>query len=255
MVDTLQQQAKQMEEELQIWEDEVQQIRKEHYELNYYTTMQLLTLREELGKFKISGQPHGHTQINSQTLALLESISTEVSSHCVIKVVKSVLADQQNRGASGFTAQHHTTVELLPASTAEPTSQVFPSVQPIRPSVTDDILASADVETSASSPYAKLRLSKLTQDQLSQKQKEIFDNLMNCNYSKQLILIALEKFGDDQHEAETWIVENEDQYRSSDAESEGTDFDEEEEADSNSETESKLDVVPKATPLQFSNGM
>ena len=78
---------------------------------------------------------------------------------------------------------------------------------------------------------------------------------MNCNYSKQLILIALEKFGDDQHEAENWIVENEDQYSSSDAESEGTDFDEEEEADSNSETESKLDVVPKATPLQFSNGM
>ena len=259
MVDTLQQQAKQMEEELQTWEDEVQQFRKEYYELNYYTTMQLLTLREELGKFKISGQPQAHTQINRQILALLESISTKISSPCVIEVVKSVLADQQNRGASGFTAQSHTSVELLPASMAGPTSQVFPSVQPIRPSVADNILASAGVEASASSSRAKLQQPKLTQDQLSQKQKEIFDNLMNYDYSKQLILIALGKFGEDQHEAENWIIENASQYSLSDAESEGTDFDGEEEADSDSETdsetESELKVVPKATPLQFPFGM
>ena len=255
MVDTLQQQAKQMEEELQTWEDEVQQFRKEYYELNYYTTVQLLALRKELGKLKISGQPHAHTQINRQILALLESISTKISSPCIIEVVKSVLAEQQSRETSGFTAQHHTSVELLPASMARPTSQVFPSVQPIRPSVADNILASAGVEASASSSRAKLQQPKLTQDQLSQKQKEIFDNLMNYDYSKQLILIALGKFGEDQHEAENWIIENASQYSLSDAESEGTDFDGEEEADSDSETESELKVVPKATPLQFSIGM
>ena len=255
MVDTLQQQAKEMEKELQTWENEVQQVRKEYYELNYYTTMQLLKLRKELGKFKISGQPHGHTQINPQILALLESISTKISSHCVVEVVKSVLAEQQNRETSEFTAQHHTTVELLPASMAGPTSQVFPSVQPNKPSVADNILASAGVEASASSSRAKLQQPKLTQDQLSQKQMEIFDNFMNCDYSKQLILKALEKFGEDQHEAGHWIVENEDQYSLSDAESEGTDFDEEEQADLDSEAELEPNVALKATPLQFSIGM
>ena len=258
MVDTLQQQAKEMEEELQMWEDEVQQARKEYYELNYYTTMQLLTLRKELGKLKISGQPHVQTQIKPQILALLESISTKISSPRVIEIVKTVLAEQQSRGTSGFTTKHHTSVELLPASIAGPTSQVMPtsqvipSVQPNKPSVADDILASADVEATASSSRAKLQQPKLTQDILSQKQKEIFDNLMNCDYSKQLILIALEKFGEDQHEAQNWIIENASQYSLSDAESEGSDIDEEEEADSDSETESEQDVVTKATPLQFS---
>ena len=264
MVDTLQQQAKEMEEELQIWEEEVQQARKEYYELNYYTTMQLLTLRKELGKLKISGQPHVQTQIKPQILALLESISTKISSPRVIEIVKTVLAEQQSRGTSGFTTKHHTSVELLPASIAGPTcqvmptSQVIPSVQPKKPSVADDILASADVEATGSSSRAKLQQPKLTQNILSQKQKEIFDNLMNCGYSKQLILIALEKFGEDQHEAENWIIENASQYNLSDnlsdAESEGTDFDEEEEADSDSETESEQDVVTKATPLQFPIG-
>ena len=254
MVDTLQQQAKEMEEELQTWEDEVQQARKEYYELNYYTTMQLLTLREELGKLKISGQPHVQTQINPQSLALLESISTKISSPCVIDVVKTVLAEQQSRGTNGFTTEHHTSDELPPASTAGPTSQVILSVQPNKPSVADDILASADVEASASSSHAKLQQPKLTQDQFSQKQMEIFDNLMKYDYSKQLILIALEKVGEDQHEAENWIIENASKYSLSDTESEGTDFDEEEEADSDSETESEPDVVTKATPLQFPTG-
>ena len=89
MVETLQQQAKDMEEELQTWEEEVRRARKEYYELNYYTTLQLLTLRQELGKLKISEQPRAHTQINPQVLALLESISTEITSPRVWEVVKN----------------------------------------------------------------------------------------------------------------------------------------------------------------------
>ena len=254
MVDTLQQQAKKMEEELQIWEDEVQQARKEYYELNYYTTMQLLTLRKELGKLKISGQPHVQTQINPQILALLESISTKISSPCVMKFVKSVTAEQQSEGVSVFTAQRNTSAKLPSASTAVPTSEVLQSAQPNRPSVADDSHASADLQASASS-FARLEQPKDTQDQLSEKQKEIFDDLMNCGYSKRLILIALEKFGDDQYETENWITENASQFSISDDESEGGDIDEDVETESESETESETDLTPKATPIQFPIGM
>ena len=255
MVDTLQQQAKEMEEELQTWESKVQQARKEYYELNYYTTMQLLTLRKELGKLKTSGQPHVHTEINPQILALLESISTKISSSYVMEVVKSVTAQRQNRGVSVFTAQHNTSAKLSPASTAVPTSQVLQSAQPNKPSVIGDSHESADVQASVSYSRARLEHPKATRDQLSQKQKAIFDDLINCDYSKQLILIALEKFGDDRHEAENWIIENASQYGFSDSESEGGDIVEDVETESESETESETDLVPKATPLQNPIGM
>ena len=243
MVDTLQQQAKDMEEELRIWEHEVGQTRKKYYELNYYTTLQLLTLRKELGRLKTSDQSRTHTQINPHILALLGSISTEITSPCVWEIVKSVTAEQQRReGAGGLAAQHHSSAEMFPANTARPTCQVLQSNQP---SLADDILASADMHATATSSR-----SKLTQDQLSEKQQEIFDNLMNCEYSEQLILMALQKFGEDQHEAENWIIENPNQSDSSDGESGEADIEEEAETETESESESEQDTSPKATVLQ-----
>ena len=252
MVDELQRQAKDMEEELQTWEEEVRLARKEYYELNYYTTLQLLTLRQELGRLKISEQPRAHTQIKPQVLALLESISTEITSPRVWEVVKSVTAEQQReREVSVFIAQHHTSAEMLPASTAGPSSQVFPHDQPIQPSLADDILAAADMQTSASASQARLPQPKLAYDQLSEKQREIFDNFRSCEFSEQLILVALEKFGEDQYDAENWIADNAGQYGSSDDEGGEIDI-EEEESEADSEVE---DTLPQATPLQSPIGM
>ena len=252
MVDELQQQAKDMEEELQTWEEEVRQARTEYYELNYYTTLQLLTLRQELGRLKISEQPCAHTQINPHVLALLESISTEITSPYVWDVVKSVTAEQQReREVSVFTAQQHTSAEMLPASTAGPSSQSFPRDQPIQPSLADDILAAADMQTSASASRPRLQQPKLTYDQLSKKQKEMFDNFRSCEFSEKLILIALEKFGEDQYDAENWIVEDAGQYSLSDDEGGEIDI-EEEESEADSEVE---DTLPQATPLPSPIGM
>ena len=251
MVETLQQQAKDMEEELRKWEDEVGQTRKKYYELNYYTTLQLLTLRKELGRLKTSEQPHVHTQINPHILALLGSISTEIPSSCVWEIVKSVTAEQQ-RG-EGAADQHHSSAEMFPVNMARPTCQVLQSNQP---SLADDILASADMHATFTSSRSRLQRPKLTQDQLSEKQKEIFDNLMNCEYSEQLILQALQKFGEDQHEAENWIVENDSQYGSSDGESGETDIEEEAETETESESEQEMmDMFPKARVLQSPIGM
>ena len=128
MVDTLQQQAKDMEEELQAWEDQVWQTREQYYELNYYTTLQLLTLRKELGRLKSSGQLC--TQISPHVLALLECISTEIASPDVLKVVKNVTAKKQGggggEGGRGGTSQFLTQEEIT-ANVTGPTTQVIDS--------------------------------------------------------------------------------------------------------------------------------
>ena len=269
MIDTLQQQAKYMEEELQIWEGEVKQARKEYYELNYYTTMQLLTLRKELGKLKSLRQPH----VDPHVLALLESISTEITPACVCKIVKSVGMEEQ-REAKGITDQPNWPSFSIPgvawlglacvglawlawcgvvllglgSTCLAWLGLAWLGMVWFGFSYTNDILASARASC------ISLQEPVLSYDQLSVKQREIFDNLMNCGYSKRLILRALEIF-EDQHEAENWITENANQHGSSDDESEGSDIGEEEEEDSDSETESETAVVPKATPLQNPIGM
>ena len=253
MVDTLQQLAKKMEEELQMWEDEVRRARKEFYELNYFTTLQLLTLRQELGKLKTSEQPCMYTHINPCVLNLLESISTEITSPCVCEVVMSITAEQQRgEGASLFTAQQHTSAEMLPVSKESSISLVLQNVGPKQTSLADDILASADIHASASSSHARLQRSKLTPDQLTEKQKEMFDDFINCKYPEQLILVALEKFGEERYDAENWIFENASQYGSSD--DEGGEFDNEEEMESESDSE-PADMLPLATPLQSPIGI
>ena len=258
MVDTLQQQAKDMEEELQVWEDQVRQTREQYYELNYYTTLQLLTLRKELSRLKTSGQPcvHSVTQIDPHVLALLESISTEITSPDVCKVVKSVTAEQQQEGggrgrgggASLFPNQYHPSAEIT-ANIARPIAQVFESVQLHQPGIANEILASADLQASASTSAANLHLQpKLTQDDLTEKQKEIFDNLKNCDYPEQVVLIALEKFGEDKYDVHNWVAENAHHYGTPEDEGAGIDTDIESESDS--ELESDQDMDSAVTPLQ-----
>ena len=170
MVDTLQQQAKDMEEELQVWEDQVRQTRKQYYELNYYTTLQLLTLRKELGRLKTSGQPRAHTQINPHVLALLESISTEISSPDVWEAVESVTAEQQREGGGGSSPFLNPSAENITANIVGPTFQMVESVPSNQSSITNTILASVDLQASSSTSTTSFQQPKLTQDCLTEKQ-------------------------------------------------------------------------------------
>lgn len=54
LYDLLKYQAKKMERHLEIWLDKVKEERNKFNELNYFTTPQLLILREELGQFEAS---------------------------------------------------------------------------------------------------------------------------------------------------------------------------------------------------------
>ena len=85
-VKQLQAYAKQMEDDLDSWEKKVKESRSHHYELNYYTMLQLLKLRKELGLVRESPTK----LVDPQILALLESISPKVTSGNVQSVISSL---------------------------------------------------------------------------------------------------------------------------------------------------------------------
>ena len=82
--------AKEMENDLEEWENDVKKSRTHYHELNYYTTRQLLRLRKELGV----SRHNPHRQIDPEVLALLRSISQDVTSESVYSV-KPQLTEQE----------------------------------------------------------------------------------------------------------------------------------------------------------------
>ena len=80
----LQNLAMYMEQELENWKDGVDKARNRFYSLNYYTAKQLLDLRKELGKLREDPD----CQITAHALALLKSISPDVTVEFVCEAVK-----------------------------------------------------------------------------------------------------------------------------------------------------------------------
>ncbi len=169
IIDTLQHQAKKMELELLGWKKVVNCARKEFYELNYYTTVQLLTLRREL-----STEKGANSEIAPNVLFLLRSISHRVSSRGVRELVKNVLTPttanpfslkSMIQANNGDDISHQVKVEKLASSTAEDAPQ--PSNKP-----------------------------ELTENELSNSKREILEFVTrNLNCSKLLVLKAFEPNG------------------------------------------------------------
>lgn len=88
LITQLQAQAQIMEDELKKWKEMVKCRREEFYELNYFNTMQLLKLREELGKVQISEGSH---DVSPDVLALLQSISSQITPKIVSDIVCQVI--------------------------------------------------------------------------------------------------------------------------------------------------------------------
>lgn len=72
--------------ELQSWREEVREARFHHYELNYFTTPQLLTLRKELGYLKSRSVP-----ISRLAQALLHSIAPVIDRQVLLDSLTLVL--------------------------------------------------------------------------------------------------------------------------------------------------------------------
>lgn len=79
IMEELQTISSQMETDLECWKQEVEYQWSQFYELNYFTSQQLLLLREELGRLNNSDAE----TVKPEAIALLQSISREVCHQAV----------------------------------------------------------------------------------------------------------------------------------------------------------------------------
>lgn len=222
IITQLQEQAKKMEDELKKWKELVKGIREQFYELNYFNTMQLLVLRRELGKLK-----RGSHIVSPDVLALLVSISSQISPQGIFNVVhhvtENVLMGPSEVGDAGeMEVTCHTPDELMPGAVVQLTTEP----------------ESLENENE----------SGLTEEDLSEAQKEMLTNISNrLNCSKKLVLMAFEECpGDenDQYDFRLWCIENMDRdILDGDTDNEERDLD----TDSEGESDSDESVTDKPT--------
>ena len=199
LVEDLKESAKKMEEELEKWKEEVRNARNDFQELNYYTTHQLLVLRSELGKLKAPVPPPYQ---RAQVMALLQSISLDVTPNDVERVVAMKKRKTTDRGKPALVAVKSSSSASyqLPPVSCSPTnlSEVtFVSVDAQKPhSEKDTSVKSAVVELS-------------TRD-LDTKQLESFRNFTKkYRYHEQFVLRAIKVCGTgDWYEIMNWIQNN-----------------------------------------------
>ena len=193
LVEDLRDQAKQMEDELQRWNREVVDARRRFYELNYYTTRQLLVLRSELGVMKSEQAPQLHPR--AQVMALLESISSAIPPCALAGVVQ--------KAASDLTQDLLRVIEHSPVLTSTLVEREVPLEMPALPPVSQ--LAS-DTQ-----PMARVALSlppvRLSQEDLSEKQMSLFTDICeSMGYCEMTALKAIEEVGDgDWNDIVNWL--------------------------------------------------
>lgn len=203
LVKDLQSEAKEMEDELVRWNDEVTNARMKFYELNYYTTRQLLVLRRELGKVKTTGCD---TQ-SCQVMAMLESISKELNPMIVTKAVNLVTTRALGETRTSKSDQGNRAKDT-------PSLAVSGNMcQTILPPATEMDTVELDTEIISEPSILKKSLPLVSLESLTEKQREHFFNITYYGYSEFIALKAIEVIGDgDCNDIENWIKENADKY-------------------------------------------
>ena len=235
LVEDLQESAKKMEEELEKWKEEVKNARNEFYELNNYTTRQLLVLRSELGKLKV---PVPVSYQRAQVMALLQSISCDITPNDVETVVERRKTIDREKPPEGATVD-----------TMEFSSSQQPPVPPPPTNLGEAIFAAVDAQTSHVEEDASVKravdLVKLSVGDLNTKQLESFTNLtVKYGYSEQFALKAIEECSSgDQYEIMNWIQENEAMMEEMLGDEDSEDDHEEEEEDMEQKSTAVVDVT------------
>ena len=203
LVEDLQKQAKTMEDELEMWNEEVAMARKKFYELNYYTTRQLLVLRSELGKMKSPGKASSPPQ-QAQVMALLESISSEITPRDMVSIVQHVVIRLIEERRSPVTPILEDAQDASADAESSPDSFSLPLLPPVNQLEDTPPLVNHPVACAQT-----LHVS-LSREQLNEKQKEHFTNIVEeFGYSEMIALKAIEEVGDgDWNEIENWLEEN-----------------------------------------------
>ena len=233
----LQYKAKVMEAHLENWMNEIRAKRDEFYELNYYTTPQLLALSEELGQ--LSRSSGGSSSIKAGVMNLLRGISRNVTSEEIKALLKKHINDMacifEGQESSSFLptppagSLSHVPVDI----TAHDSEDICEDEQVVKKDRAKHLTAVKKTRVKSNAPAPKLQF-----DELTDKQKSHLLNLEGCGYHQKLILLAFEGCArpDIQEEVAQWCVHNESNYEFSDSEDDD-DFSSEEEEEVGEEEE------------------
>ena len=238
----LQVRASALEEDLQTWKCQLALQRDNFYELNYFTTPQLLSLREELGQFKGSEVPA--RPIKQEVMTLLQSISRQLSSDSIkneVQTVNGILAEQQflqdeyfthDKSAQSYSSGYEGPPSRLLSDNAlpiqndrnlfRPAAEIYTNRESIgnRDSVplTKPIVEA--VLKTPSGPQPKLTDEDLTDDQKAM----VYDLKEEFGFPRKLIFLAFERCEKPkiQEAVREWCNENNEKFNftDSDAESE-----------------------------------
>ena len=223
VVEQLQHVANKLECDLEQWKREIQEQRDHFYELNYYTTQQLLLLREELGRLH---EP-GVTKVKPEAMALLQSISRDVPGDVMKEYVHLAVtrSQEQNKSVLKSTKGHHGSREEAgeqAISTHQPSDQPVQSEpQPLDPisSSSSSVVVVDLLKSEAGKTFAPL--AQKQENDLSNEQRAILVNVMNSfGFHQQLVLLAMERCANpmDFKTVAAWCTDNEDQYTYGDEE-------------------------------------
>ena len=207
LVEEVQEQAKQMEDELERWSKEVVDARRRFYELNYYTMRQLLVLRRELGRMKSeqASQLHPHGQV----MALLESISSAIPPHVLADVVHNVGSEVEER---------YKEVGHLPALNSTPVEREGPLETLSLPAVplVNQLAPGTQLVLRNLSSSPPVRLS---QDDLNGEQMSQFTNICESGYCEVTALKAIEEVrGGDLNDIFNWLKNHGEEFESAEDE-------------------------------------
>ena len=237
-MDSLQDQASAMEVDLEKWKDELSEHRDHFYELNYFTTPQLLSLREELGQFKgsdISAKP-----VKQEVMTLLQCISRQLSSDSVkdeVQIVNGLLAEQQflheqnscgksshsyssdNEPSTRLPSDNSNTLSIgMDHNMSTPAAELYSNRETLENRAASIIPAAklvAEVLKTSSGPQPRL-----TDKDLTDKQKGIIDNLKGTyGFPRKLILLAFERCAkaDIEEAVMMWCNDNNENFNFSDS--------------------------------------
>ena len=237
IVNSLQVQASTMEKDLDDWKCELSLHRDRFYELNYFTTPQLLSLREELGQFK--GSEILAKPVKQEVMTLLQCISRQLSSDSVkdeVQTVNGLLAEQllHEQNSCGKSSHSYSSGYELPARLPSDNSNTLSVGMDHNMSTPAAELYTETIENRvASIPAAKLVAEilqtssgpqpKLTDEDLTYQQKHIIDNLNEmCGYSRKLVLLAFERCAkpDIEEAVMIWCNDNQDNFNFTDSDAE-----------------------------------
>ncbi len=201
IVNKLQELAKDMESKLDKWRESISLARREYYELNYYTTLQLLTLRERLGLFKSCSFD---AAVSPDVLALLQCIHPQVDQDIVKKAVCIALSNSQLEDSS-FTSN-----EGVSENEKKPSQPSVISQECSQPSVISQACSQHSVlsqeQHSEVSTLGNIQPITTVKPILTEEQKAIIAHVTKrVGCSTNLVLLAFDRLDGDDNQNQDYV--------------------------------------------------